>query len=165
MSDSCALDAHGNLKDASEIAWFNDGDDDVAMGYTFSGAGTSTTSATSANIPSAPRNAFSVLLGRGRSPAAITAGARRSSRTSKPSGRLRDAQEADIQSAPAKKIGSTKRAVTTDDEETLPARKTRKATVEDVDDDDNDLFVDTELEKLPDLVDNSDDEDDMPAVA
>ena len=87
MSDSCTLDAHGNLKDASEIAWFNDGDDNVAMGDTFSGAGTSTTSATSANTPSVPCNAFSVLLGRRRSPAAITAGACRSSCTSKPPGR------------------------------------------------------------------------------
>jgi hypothetical protein len=51
----------------------------------------------------------------------------------------------------------------TDDEEIPPTRKTRKAMVEDVDNDDDDMFVDTELEELPD--DNSDDEDDMPDVA
>ena len=165
MSDSCALDAHGNLKDASEITWFNDGDDDIAMGNTFSGAGTLTTLATSANTPSAPHNAFSVLLGRGRSPAAITAGAHCSSCTSKPSGRLCDAQEVDIRSALAKKISLTKWAVTMDDKETLPAHKTRKAMVEDVDNDNDNMFIDTELEELPDLVNNSDDEDDMPDMA
>src|ERR1700683_3713126 len=122
MSNSCALDAHGNLKTSSDITWYNGIDDNVARGDT-PGAGTSTTSA---NAPSAPCNAFSVLLGRGRSPATITAGAYHSSHASKPSGRLCDAQEADIQSAPAKKIGLTKWAVMTDDEETLPMHKTRK---------------------------------------
>jgi hypothetical protein len=31
MSNQPALDASGNLKDASEIQWFHDKDDDVAM--------------------------------------------------------------------------------------------------------------------------------------
>ena len=44
-----------------------------------------------------------------------------------------------------------------DNEETLPVHKTRKATVEDGNNDN--MFVNTELEELPDLVDNSNDEE------
>src|SRR5882762_7109984 len=31
MSDNCALDASGKLKDAAHIRWYNDADDDTAM--------------------------------------------------------------------------------------------------------------------------------------
>src|SRR6202790_5726065 len=91
MSDSCALDACGNIKTASEIECFNDVDDDVAMNDVPATAVPS--SASTMSTSTAPLNAFSILLQKGQAPAAKTAGACRSSRTSKPSGRFLDAQE------------------------------------------------------------------------
>ena len=162
MSDSCALDARGNLKDASEIEWFNDVDDDVAMNDVSATAATSSTSAMSTST--APPNAFSVLLQKGKAPAAKTAGARRSSRTSKPSGRLRDAQESTIQSNLRATLN--KRPAVTDDELPMPICKSMKATVEDTDDNEgDDIFEAGESDEMPELVDNSDDEDDEPQAA
>ena len=90
MSDSCALDAHGNLKHASEIKWFNDVDDDVAMNDVPATAATSSTSAMATST--VPLNAFSILLQKGKAAAVKTAGACCYSCTSKPSGQLHDAQ-------------------------------------------------------------------------
>jgi hypothetical protein len=79
--DCCALNADGTLKDASEITFFNDPDDEVPLPQPSS----STTSA---------KDAFSILLKAGRTPATVAAGSRRSGRPSKPSARIRDADNA-----------------------------------------------------------------------
>ncbi|KAG1887876.1 hypothetical protein F4604DRAFT_1916749 [Suillus subluteus] len=78
--DSCALNADGTLKDASEIKFYNDPDDDVPL----------------PQVPSTEptRNAFSVLLNAGHTPATVAAGSWRSGRPSKPSARIRDADNA-----------------------------------------------------------------------
>jgi len=162
MSDSCALDACGNLKDASEIEWFNDVDDDVAMNDVPATAVTS--SASTMSTSTAPLNAFSILLQKGQAPAAKTAGACRSSRTSKPSGRLRDAQESTAQSNLQATLN--KRPAITDDELPMPIHKSMKVTVEDTDDDEgDDIFEAGESDEMPELVDNSDDEDNEPQAA
>ncbi|KAG1766607.1 hypothetical protein EV702DRAFT_1050638 [Suillus placidus] len=94
--DCCALNADGTLKDASDITFFNDPDDKVPLPQVASSAqpSSSTTSA---------KDAFSVLLKAGRTPATVAAGSRRSGRPSKPSARIRDADNAcdeDIPSTP-----------------------------------------------------------------
>jgi hypothetical protein len=112
----------------------------------------------------APLNAFSILLQKGKAPAVKTAGARRSSRTSKPSGRLRDAQESTTQSNLRATLN--KRPTVTDDKLPTPIRKSMKATVEDTDDDEGDnIFEAREYDEMPELVDDSDDEDDEPQAA
>ncbi|KAG1721077.1 uncharacterized protein EDB91DRAFT_1064581 [Suillus paluster] len=76
----CALNPDGSLKDAKDIVFYNDPDDAVPI------------STPSSAQP--PTDAFSVLLQTGRKPVPLTAGARRSIRTSKPSARLRDSDNA-----------------------------------------------------------------------
>ncbi|KAG2107425.1 uncharacterized protein F5147DRAFT_774255 [Suillus discolor] len=85
--DCCALNADGTLKDASEITFFNDPDDKVPLPQVASSAqpSSSTTSA---------KDAFSVLLKAGCTPATVAAGSRRSGRPSKPSARICDADNA-----------------------------------------------------------------------
>ncbi|KAG1839569.1 hypothetical protein DFJ58DRAFT_733292 [Suillus subalutaceus] len=84
-SDTCALNADGSLKDAKDIVFYNDPDDTVPLPPSAESAPPSAESA------AAPTDAFSVLLKAGCKPAPLTVGARRSIRTSKPSARLRDA--------------------------------------------------------------------------
>ncbi|KAG2087279.1 uncharacterized protein F5147DRAFT_781382 [Suillus discolor] len=81
FEDCCALNADGTLKDASEITFFNDPDDEVPLPQPSS----STTSA---------KDTFSILLKAGRTPATVAAGSRRSGRPSKPSARIRDVDNA-----------------------------------------------------------------------
>ncbi|KAG1848572.1 hypothetical protein F4604DRAFT_1593860 [Suillus subluteus] len=76
----CALNPDGSLKDAEDIVFYNDPDDAVPI------------SAPSSAQPST--DAFSVLLQTGCKPVPLTAGARRSICTSKPSARLRDSDNA-----------------------------------------------------------------------
>ncbi|KAG1771996.1 hypothetical protein EV702DRAFT_1048766 [Suillus placidus] len=85
--DCCALNADGTLKDASDITFFNDPDDEVPLPQVASSAqpSSSTTSA---------KDAFSVLLKAGRTPATVAAGSRRSGQPSKPLACIRDADNA-----------------------------------------------------------------------
>ncbi|KAG1805105.1 uncharacterized protein HD556DRAFT_1437268 [Suillus plorans] len=77
----CALNPDGSLKDAKDIVFYNDPDDAVPISAPSSSA-------------QPPTDAFSVLLQTGHKPVPLTAGARRSIRTSKPSARLRDSDNA-----------------------------------------------------------------------
>jgi len=85
--DSCALHADGSLKDASDIVFFNDPDDDVLLLQVPSSAEPSSSNQST-------RDAFAVLLKAGHTLAPVTAGSRRSGRPSKPSARVRDADNA-----------------------------------------------------------------------
>jgi hypothetical protein len=77
MSDQCAIGSDGQLKDASEIEWFNDIDDDTAilppppaLKKASSSAGT--------------LDAFVQLRNSGRTPASISAGSHHSGQVTKP---------------------------------------------------------------------------------
>ncbi|KAG2114291.1 uncharacterized protein F5147DRAFT_770272 [Suillus discolor] len=70
---NCAVGADGALKDASEIQWFNDADDDTPI------------------TPPPAKDSLAVLMQGGRQPASIKGGTRRSSCPFKPSARLRAA--------------------------------------------------------------------------
>ncbi|KAG2029213.1 hypothetical protein BDR03DRAFT_1018731 [Suillus americanus] len=85
--DACALNADGSLKDASDITFFNDPDDDVLLPKVPPSTQPSTSTAST-------RDAYSVLLKAGHTPATVTAGSRRSGRHLKPSARMRDADNA-----------------------------------------------------------------------
>ncbi|KAG1790014.1 uncharacterized protein HD556DRAFT_1446583 [Suillus plorans] len=74
-------------QDAKDIVFYNDPDDIIPLGTPSSAQPTLSTTPTGSD-------AFSVLLKAGRKPAPVTAGARRSIRTFKPSARLRDADNA-----------------------------------------------------------------------
>ncbi|KAG1895696.1 uncharacterized protein F5891DRAFT_1193860 [Suillus fuscotomentosus] len=80
--DSCALNTDGSLKDASDIIFYNDPNDSVPLPQV-----------PSSTQPTA-KDAFSVLLQAGHTPALVTAGSRHSTRTSKPSAHVRDADNA-----------------------------------------------------------------------
>lgn len=92
--DSCALNSDGSLKDASDIVFFNDPDDHAPLPQV-----------PPKNVP--PKNAFTALLQSGRTPALTTAGSRRSTRTSKPSARVRDADNAHASSSTRKRVLSS----------------------------------------------------------
>ncbi|KAG1779414.1 hypothetical protein EV702DRAFT_1043844 [Suillus placidus] len=85
--DTCALNADGSLKDASDITFFNDPDDDVPLPKVPPSTQPSTSTAST-------RDAYSVLLKAGHTPATVAAGSRRSGRHLKPSARMRDADNA-----------------------------------------------------------------------
>jgi len=91
MSESYTLDAHSTLKDATDILWFNDANDNVAMNDVTSSA---TPSLKSSAL--AASNAFSVLLQKVRTSVQKTPGACHSSHPSKPSSCLWDVEEAGI---------------------------------------------------------------------
>ncbi|KAG1752300.1 uncharacterized protein EDB91DRAFT_1077735 [Suillus paluster] len=85
--DTCVLNADGSLKDASDITFFNDPDDNVPLPQVSPSTQPSTSTAST-------RNAYSVLLKAGHTPATVAAGSWRSGRPSKPSARIRDADNA-----------------------------------------------------------------------
>lgn len=106
---SCALNADGTLKDASEIQWFNDVDDDIPIhNKTTQPAPTDVTSP-AVSIASNPKpvNAFSILQKGVEAPAPT----RRSTRQSKPSVRRRDAEESTSASTPISKQTPTPLAI------------------------------------------------------
>jgi hypothetical protein len=162
MSDNCALDTSGKLKDAAHIRCYNDADDDTAMNSPNVTHASSPVMGSTASS-SAPRDAFTILLRKGKAPATLTAGARHSTHTCKPSGKLHDSQNAARPDVPLSTLISSKRPAETNDDVEMPSvHKSRKATVEDVDDDKDDIFK--EDEPLPELIDNWDDEDNDPEV-
>ncbi|KAG1903706.1 uncharacterized protein F5891DRAFT_906654, partial [Suillus fuscotomentosus] len=73
----CALNPDGSLKDAKDIIFYNDLDDAIPI-------------PTPSSSAQPPTDAFSVLLQTGHKPVPLTAGARCSIHTSKPSAHLRD---------------------------------------------------------------------------
>ena len=85
MSDNCALETNGNIKDAAHIHWHNDADDDTAMNSASSPNVTCASSLIMGSTASSSvlRDAFSILLGKGKAPATLTASACRSTCTSK----------------------------------------------------------------------------------
>ncbi|KAG1841094.1 hypothetical protein F4604DRAFT_1690469 [Suillus subluteus] len=85
----CALNVDGSLKDTKDIIFYNDPDDTVPLSAPSSAQPASSTSTTPTGL-----DAFSVLLQTGRKPVPLTAGSRRSIRTSKPSAHLHDADKA-----------------------------------------------------------------------
>ncbi|KAG1883996.1 hypothetical protein F4604DRAFT_1677163 [Suillus subluteus] len=67
--DCCALNADGSLKDASDITFLNDPDDEVPLPQVPSSAQPSSSTTST-------KDAFSVLLKAGHTPATVTAGSR-----------------------------------------------------------------------------------------
>jgi hypothetical protein len=84
-SDSCAVNADGSLKDAKDIVFYHDLDDSVPLDTTPSAPQPSSST-------NPPQDAFSMLLNTGHKPTPVTAGARQSICTSKPSACLQDAE-------------------------------------------------------------------------
>ncbi|KAG1835524.1 hypothetical protein EV424DRAFT_1531390 [Suillus variegatus] len=72
--DACALNADGSLKDAADITFFNDPDNDVPL----LNVPPSTQPLTST---ASTRDAYSVLLKAGRTPATVAAGSRQHEET------------------------------------------------------------------------------------
>jgi len=153
MSDSaCALRPDGSLKDASEIEFFNDVDDDVPMT-----TATSTLASNSCLLASSFSQAKLDSFVSRVAPVTVVAGSRRSGRALKPTEKV---QESAAQSIPAKRMAPS-------DISSAPVR--RRVSLADVTDAD-DLFEgedgeDGEDEELPDLLDVSNDEDDEAEVA
>jgi hypothetical protein len=85
--NACALNADGSLKDASDITFFNDPDDDVPLPKVPPSTQPSTSTAST-------RDAYSVLLKAGHTPATVAASSRWSGHHLKPSARMRDADNA-----------------------------------------------------------------------
>ncbi|KAG1783206.1 hypothetical protein EV702DRAFT_1191638 [Suillus placidus] len=95
----CTKQGRDDETDASEITFYNDPDDNVPLPPVPSNDPDD-------NVPSTEpkKNAFSVLLKTAHTPATVTAGSRRSGRPSKPSARIRDADNV------ASSSGTRKRA-------------------------------------------------------
>ncbi|KAG1894364.1 uncharacterized protein F5891DRAFT_1195344 [Suillus fuscotomentosus] len=85
--DCCALNADSSLKDASDITFFNDPDDEVPLPQV-------PPSAQPSSSTTSTKDAFSVLLKAGHTPATVTAGSWRSGQPSKPSACIHDADNA-----------------------------------------------------------------------
>lgn len=107
----CALNAHGELKDPSEIQWFNDVDDDTPL---------PSTQATSSSSKPGTLDFFVDRKGSQArvAPATVIAGSRRSGRALKPSAKVRDT--ADTTTGPVKPSVPAKRS---SDVTMPPARK------------------------------------------
>jgi hypothetical protein len=151
MSDpACALRPDGSLKDATEIEFFNDVDDDVPM------AAVSTASASRPLMSSFSQGKLDAFVSR-VAPATVVAGSRRSGRALKPTEKVR---EAAAQSIPTKRTAPS-------DVSSAPVR--RRVSAADVTDTE-DLFEDEDGETgedddMPDLQEVSDDEDDEAEAA
>jgi hypothetical protein len=94
MSNS-AVNANGILKDASEIEWYHDPDDDMPI--------SPHPESSSKALPPGPHTLDS-FVGSHRMPATVVAGSRRSGRPIKPSAKVREAASSAI---PAKHSGTT----------------------------------------------------------
>jgi hypothetical protein len=92
-SPGCAIRLDGSLKDASEIEWHFDKDDEIPMSFD---------PPTTASSPPVIHPLFT-----GRAPAAFVAGSRRSARTSRPSARVTDPDNAMTGSGPSNRVPST----------------------------------------------------------
>ncbi|KAG1747499.1 hypothetical protein EDD22DRAFT_759173, partial [Suillus occidentalis] len=92
--DSCALNSDGTLKDASDIVFYNDPDNHAPLPQVPPSTSTQSMAPAPTSTQSAAKNAFSALFKLGHTPALIAAGSQRSTRTSRPSARVRDADNA-----------------------------------------------------------------------
>jgi hypothetical protein len=110
--DACALNADGSLKDASDITFFNDPDDDVPLPKVPPSTQPSTSTAST-------RDAYSVLLKAGHTPATVSASSRRSGRHLKPSARMRDTDNA---CGPSSSSGMRKRALSSATDHPAPKK-------------------------------------------
>ena len=145
MSESnCTIGSDGKLKDAADIPWYNNPDDDDPIAL--SGPSSTLPASSSASQVIPPKsNAFSVLLAKGNKPAAITAGSRRSTRAPKPSAKVRDTAssskkcstvDTDIDSDNEVSVKKSHQSVwsiviDSDEDAPVPSRLSRKATDED----------------------------------
>ncbi|KAG2084029.1 uncharacterized protein F5147DRAFT_557548, partial [Suillus discolor] len=80
--DACTLNADGSLKDAFDIIFYNDSDNNAPLPQAPSSA------------QSTAKDAYSILLQAGCTPALVAAGSQCSTCTSKPSAHIRDADNA-----------------------------------------------------------------------
>ncbi|KAG1894284.1 uncharacterized protein F5891DRAFT_985168 [Suillus fuscotomentosus] len=85
LSDLLAHKMCKPQQDAKDIIFYHDPDDSVPLDTTLSAPQPSSST-------NPPQDAFSMLLNTGRKPTPVTAGARQSIQTSKPSAHLRDAE-------------------------------------------------------------------------
>ncbi|KAG2116266.1 hypothetical protein DEU56DRAFT_761543 [Suillus clintonianus] len=146
--DACALNADGSLKDAADITFFNDPDDDVPLPNVPPSTQPSTSTAST-------RDAYSVLLKAGRTPATVAAGSRRSGRPLKPSARMRDADNACGLSS-----GTRKRALSSATDHPAPKKVAmRFLSPLDSEDEDKDEDVDPGESSADELVPQPDVED------
>ncbi|KAG2359367.1 hypothetical protein BDR07DRAFT_1488310 [Suillus spraguei] len=136
--DSCTLNADGTLKDASDIVFYNDPDDNTPL----------------PQVPStgSTRNAFSVLLKAGHSPATVTAGSRRSGHPSKPSARICDVDNA---CGLLSSSGTRKCALSSAMDRSAPVKKVSTRILSPLDSDNEDIDIPS---SAPDLVELSSDE-------
>jgi hypothetical protein len=141
MSDQCAIGSDGQLKDASEIEWFNDVDDDTAM--------LPPPPALKASSSAGTLDAFVQLRNSGRTPASISAGSHCSGQATKPMEKVRATATSSSISGSATRSVLAKRSIMVDSQNS-PALK-RMFTSAKKKDDDND--------EIPELQDVSDDED------
>lgn len=131
-SQSCALRADGTLKDAHEIEFFNDPDDDKPL---------PSSSARSTSLAGTLDNFITAKAsGLRAKPATVVGGARRSNRASRPSEKVRDSAPSPSMTVPAKRPRGSSIAE-------APVQK--QARVEDDGDD----------EDMPELCEDSDEED------
>ncbi|KAG1764857.1 hypothetical protein EV702DRAFT_1051228 [Suillus placidus] len=125
----CTKQGRDDETDASKIMFYNDPDDNVPLPPVPSND-------TDDNVPSTEpkKNAFSVLLKTAHTPATVTAGSRRSGRPSKPSARIRDADNV------ASSSGTRKRARASSSATEHPAsKKVAMRFISPLDSDDEDM--------------------------
>lgn len=89
---NCALNANGELKEPSEIQWFNDIDNDIPLPST-QATSSSSTSGASTVLPRGTLDLFVGQKGSQVAPATMIAGSHRSGRALKPSAKVRDATD------------------------------------------------------------------------
>jgi hypothetical protein len=110
LNSQCALRADSSLKDVSEITFYHDPDDTIPL--------QTASSSTELNSSQSSRDVYSVLLQAGSKPAQLMAGSRRSVRTTKPSARLRDTDNACGPSS----FGTRKRALSNATDPPVPKK-------------------------------------------
>ncbi|KAG1908156.1 uncharacterized protein F5891DRAFT_973648 [Suillus fuscotomentosus] len=142
---SCALNPDGSLKDASDIKFYNDPDDNIPL----------------PNVPSSS-NTFPVLLKAGCTPAIVVAGSRRSGRPSKPSARIRDADNACGLSASGSSTRKCALSSTTDPP--VPIKKATMRILSPPDTDDEDIPSPLDPASSDELIPQPDEDEDTDEV-
>lgn len=102
-SDQCALGTDGKLLDESKIVWYNDAEDSVPIA---SAPAASQVLSTSSTLKATTLHSFFNGVST-PGPAVFSAGARRSSRVSKPSKRILDENNAELQAESSKRARIT----------------------------------------------------------
>jgi hypothetical protein len=146
MSDQCAIGSDGQLKDTSEIEWFNDIDDDTAM--------LPPPPALKALSSAGTLDAFVQLRNSGRTPASISAGSRCSGQATKPTEKVRAMATSSSISGSATCSVPAKRSIMVDSQNS-PALKRMFTSAKKKGDDNDDIDSDDD-DEIPDLQDVSD---------